>query len=150
MVSWCLIARVLDIKQFHIQSTCYHHHHTTMFSTLHIVAINIVLALGLTALWRTSPGSRTFRRFLHQQFALLAGRTLPDFSQLTGFPHPKPIHHFNIAHARPRPYRPFRWEYHQNMCMRVASLNTLRSSVPFHSSQEVGSRLLAGTGEYLS
>ena len=41
---------------------------------------------------------------------------LPDYSKLTGFPAPKPIHHFDIDTAKPRPYRPIRWEYHQTMC----------------------------------
>ncbi|OJA18513.1 hypothetical protein AZE42_08719 [Rhizopogon vesiculosus] len=90
-----------------------------MLSTLHIAGI--VVALGLAALWRNksaSPHSLSFWRFLQQKSAQLAGRGLPDFAQLTGFPHPKPVHILDIAHARPRPYRPFRWEYHQNMSLK--------------------------------
>lgn len=41
---------------------------------------------------------------------------LPDYSKLTGIPPPKPMHDFDIDSAKPRPYRPFRWEYHQTMC----------------------------------
>jgi hypothetical protein len=88
-----------------------------MISTLNVAGIAVV-AIALAAAWYnkgTSPSS--FWKSLRHKAALVAGRGLPDFAHLTGFPHPKPVHGFNIAHARPRPYRPFRWEYHQNMCM---------------------------------
>jgi hypothetical protein len=41
----------------------------------------------------------------------------PDYSTLSGVPSPKPYTNFNINQALPRPYRPFRWPYHQTMCM---------------------------------
>ena len=40
----------------------------------------------------------------------------PDYSTLSGVPLPKPYHEFDIKKALPRPYRPFRWNYHQTMC----------------------------------
>lgn len=40
----------------------------------------------------------------------------PDFETLTGVPHPEPYDKFDIDSAIPRPYRPFRWSYHQTMC----------------------------------
>lgn len=40
----------------------------------------------------------------------------PDYAKLSGFPAPTPLANFNIDAARPRPYRPFRWPYHQTMC----------------------------------
>lgn len=40
----------------------------------------------------------------------------PDYAALSGVPLPKPYHDFNIDRALPRPYRPFRWAYHQTMC----------------------------------
>lgn len=40
----------------------------------------------------------------------------PDYATLTEVPHPKPYHDFDIDKAIPRPYRPFRWAYHQTMC----------------------------------
>lgn len=40
----------------------------------------------------------------------------PDYAKLSGVPLPSPIHDFNIDNAVPRPYRPFRWAYHQTMC----------------------------------
>lgn len=41
----------------------------------------------------------------------------PDYSILTGVPHPKPCGpEFDINKAIFRPFRPFRWGYHQTMC----------------------------------
>lgn len=40
----------------------------------------------------------------------------PDYSTLSGVPMPKPYLDFNIDNAKARPYRPFRWPYHQTMC----------------------------------
>jgi hypothetical protein len=41
----------------------------------------------------------------------------PDYATLSGVPLPSPYPEFNIEKALPRPYRPFRWTYHQTMCM---------------------------------
>ena len=41
----------------------------------------------------------------------------PDYSKLSGVPLPEAYKEFEIEKARPRPYRPFRWAYHQTMCM---------------------------------
>jgi len=41
----------------------------------------------------------------------------PDYSLLSGVPLPKPYAHFDIQKAKPRPYRPFRWPYHQTMSL---------------------------------
>jgi hypothetical protein len=40
----------------------------------------------------------------------------PDYSILSGVPLPSPYPEFDINKALPRPYRPFRWAYHQTMC----------------------------------
>ena len=40
----------------------------------------------------------------------------PDYAELSGVPLPKPYKEFVIEKALPRPYRPFRWAYHQTMC----------------------------------
>jgi hypothetical protein len=40
-----------------------------------------------------------------------------DYFKLTDVPAPKPLPDFNVDNALPRPYRPFRWKYHQTMCM---------------------------------
>ncbi|KAG2752192.1 hypothetical protein P692DRAFT_20311419 [Suillus brevipes Sb2] len=89
-----------------------------MISTTNAAGI-VVVAVALAALcYSKNLSPRSLAKFLRQKAALVAGRGLPDFAQLTGFPHPKPVHDFNIACARPRPYRPFRWEYHQNMSLK--------------------------------
>jgi hypothetical protein len=41
----------------------------------------------------------------------------PDYAALSGVPLPAPYPGFDIDRALPRPYRPFRWTYHQTMCM---------------------------------
>lgn len=39
----------------------------------------------------------------------------PDYSVLSGVPYPKPCPSFHITKAAFRPFRPFRWTYHQTM-----------------------------------
>jgi hypothetical protein len=39
----------------------------------------------------------------------------PDYSVLSGVPHPTPAPSFDITKATFRPFRPFRWTYHQTM-----------------------------------
>lgn len=41
----------------------------------------------------------------------------PDYATLSGVRLPEPYLAFDIMKALPRPYRPFRWAYHQTMCM---------------------------------
>lgn len=40
----------------------------------------------------------------------------PDYATLSGVPLPQPYREFDIKAAKPRPYRPLRWAYHQTMC----------------------------------
>ena len=40
----------------------------------------------------------------------------PAYDILTGVPLPQPYKNFDYTKALPRPYRPFRWAYHQTMC----------------------------------
>jgi len=42
----------------------------------------------------------------------------PPYDILSGVPLPEPYENFDITKAVPRPYRPFRWAYHQTMCKR--------------------------------
>lgn len=49
----------------------------------------------------------------------------PDYAGLSGVPLPRPYHEFDIKKARPRPYRPFRWNYHQTMCKRSKLIHFL-------------------------
>ncbi|EUC37229.1 hypothetical protein COCCADRAFT_86138 [Bipolaris zeicola 26-R-13] len=41
----------------------------------------------------------------------------PDYATLSGVPLPNPCPEFDINKALPRPYRPFRWPYHQTMSL---------------------------------
>ncbi|KAL4872450.1 hypothetical protein BDV12DRAFT_193540 [Aspergillus spectabilis] len=41
----------------------------------------------------------------------------PDYAALSGVPLPRTYHEFDIERALPRPYRPFRWAYHQTMSL---------------------------------
>lgn len=41
----------------------------------------------------------------------------PDYAELSGVPSPSPYSAFKIESALPRPYRPFRWAYHQTMSL---------------------------------
>ncbi|KAK4502918.1 hypothetical protein PRZ48_006345 [Zasmidium cellare] len=41
----------------------------------------------------------------------------PDYAALSGVPAPEPYEDFDINKAVPRPYRPFRWAYHQTMSL---------------------------------
>ena len=40
----------------------------------------------------------------------------PNYAELSGVPLPEAYKEFDIEKAIPRPYRPFRWAYHQTMC----------------------------------
>ena len=50
----------------------------------------------------------------------------PDYEKLSGIPLPAAYTDFDIAKAMPRPYRPFRWAYHQTMC-ECSSVASIRS-----------------------
>ena len=40
----------------------------------------------------------------------------PNYAELSGVSLPDEYKEFDIEKAKPRPYRPFRWAYHQTMC----------------------------------
>lgn len=72
--------------------------------------------LPMSADYRKSPdGKYTPTGFSVKEIKLLGD--FPDYAGLSGVPLPQPYHGFNIDKAIPRPYRPFRWAYHQTMCM---------------------------------
>jgi hypothetical protein len=52
----------------------------------------------------------------HKMAAGSDNQDFTDYFALTGVPPPKPLPDFDIDKALPRPYRPFRWKYHQTMC----------------------------------
>jgi hypothetical protein len=72
--------------------------------------------LPLTASYRTAAlDVFTPTEFSAEEIRVLGD--FPDYAKLSGVPLPAPYHEFDINKARPRPYRPLRWAYHQTMCM---------------------------------
>ncbi|RAL12709.1 heme-dependent oxidative N-demethylase family protein [Aspergillus homomorphus CBS 101889] len=72
--------------------------------------------LPMTADYRTSPA----RRYTPTGFSVAELKALgdfPDYATLSGVPLPQPYPEFDIDKALPRPYRPFRWAYHQTMSL---------------------------------
>lgn len=81
------------------------------------VTENDVLAsqLPLTEDYRTSEGNKyTPTGFSVDEIKALGD--FPDYAELSGVPPPEVYSNFNLEKAIPRPYRPFRWSYHQTMC----------------------------------
>lgn len=77
------------------------------------IASNI---LPMTADYRNSPGSLyTPTGFSVDEIKALGD--FPDYATLSGAPLPNAYTEHEIDKAKPRPYRPFRWNYHQTMCM---------------------------------
>lgn len=60
------------------------------------------------------PSTYTYTGFSMREIKALGD--FPDYSTLTEVPPPEPYNEFDIDRAIPRPYRPFRWAYHQTMC----------------------------------
>ncbi|KAJ5176919.1 uncharacterized protein N7482_002796 [Penicillium canariense] len=72
--------------------------------------------LPMTADYRTSPGNLyTPTGFSVDDIKALGD--FPDYSTLSGVPLPNPYPEHDIENAKPRPYRPFRWSYHQTMSL---------------------------------
>ncbi|KND90844.1 hypothetical protein TOPH_04658 [Tolypocladium ophioglossoides CBS 100239] len=59
------------------------------------------------------PASRIFSGFTVGEVKALGN--FPDYAKLSGVPGPSPLKGFDVDSASPRPYRPFRWAYHQTM-----------------------------------
>lgn len=72
----------------------------------------------------------------------------PDYASLSGVPLPKPYDDFDIKKALPRPYRPFRWAYHQTMCKCIRFFRGARIKYTY-SSYEDGAGLVARTREHI-
>lgn len=71
--------------------------------------------MGFEEDFRTSdPTKYTFTGHSIQEIRGLGD--FPDYSTLSGVPLPEPYPEHDITTALPRPYRPFRWAYHQTMC----------------------------------
>ncbi|CAG7948146.1 unnamed protein product [Penicillium salamii] len=72
--------------------------------------------LPMSANYKTSPSNKyTPMGFSVKEINDLGN--FPDYAALSGVPLPSPYPEFDIAKALPRPYRPFRWSYHQTMSL---------------------------------
>jgi hypothetical protein len=60
------------------------------------------------------PKAFTPMEFSKEEIELLGD--FPDYATLSGVPLPQAYKDFVVEEAKPRPYRPFRWAYHQTMC----------------------------------
>lgn len=81
------------------------------------------------------PSSETALPEIHGDHVTATGFSLndisrlgdfPDYATLSGVPLPSPYTNFDITQARPRPYRPLRWAYHQTMCKQFSRLHRVR------------------------
>lgn len=71
--------------------------------------------IPLTANYKESgPSTYTPTGFSMEEVTALGD--FPDYAELSGVPLPSPYKDFKIETAVARPYRPFRWAYHQTMC----------------------------------
>ncbi|KAF6818877.1 hypothetical protein CMUS01_11823 [Colletotrichum musicola] len=72
--------------------------------------------LGLGSDYRTAdPSVFNFSGFSVGDIRSLGD--FPDYATLSGVPLPSPLKDFDVDKAVPRPYRPFRWAYHQTMSL---------------------------------
>ncbi|KAI1373529.1 hypothetical protein F4677DRAFT_429192 [Hypoxylon crocopeplum] len=72
--------------------------------------------LGFEEDYRTADDSK----YCYSGFSVRELKALgdfPDYSTISEVPMPRPYPEFDIARAKPRPYRPFRWAYHQTMSL---------------------------------
>lgn len=68
----------------------------------------------------------------------------PAYDVLSGVPLPEPYQNFDPERALPRPYRPFRWAYHQTMCKPHTVMVPARLDLMYCSFDENGTRLVVG------
>ncbi|KAF4126251.1 Protein of unknown function (DUF3445) [Geosmithia morbida] len=71
-------------------------------------------------------------KFVYSGFSVSEIRALgdfPDYAKLSGVPLPTPVPDFKVDAAFPRPYRPFRWNYHQTMDYWLELESTYRQRV---------------------
>ncbi|KAI0477273.1 alpha-1,2-mannosyltransferase [Xylariaceae sp. FL0804] len=64
---------------------------------------------------RASPAKHTPTGFSVREVRALGD--FPDYAALAEVPAPRAYDGFDLERARPRPYRPFRWAYHQTMSL---------------------------------
>ncbi|RGP68229.1 hypothetical protein FSPOR_5482 [Fusarium sporotrichioides] len=81
-----------------------------------------------------NPAAYNFTGFSVDEIKRLGA--FPDYAKLSGVPLPIPLKNFDLDAALPRPYRPFRWAYHQTMSLKkmdpdfwIEIENTYRSRI---------------------
>ncbi|KAL8378007.1 hypothetical protein RB595_008615 [Gaeumannomyces hyphopodioides] len=75
-------------------------------------------ALPTTRAIRASDGGELFTPTGFSLRDISSLGNFPDYSLLSGVPHPRPCgDNFDIKRTTFRPFRPFRWEYHQTMAL---------------------------------
>jgi hypothetical protein len=92
----------------------------TGLSDLYILGLVLPISLGLLACSFSSKQVRSVR--VKGIDPTLISSEFPDYAALSGVPLPKPLNNFDIDKAKPRPYRPFRWKYIQNMGMSFGNI----------------------------
>jgi len=76
--------------------------------------VGLTVCLGLLVYSFGHAGKRILSGFKVKLFASM----LADYYALSGVPLPTPLEYFDVDKAKPRPYRPFRWKYVQNMALK--------------------------------
>jgi hypothetical protein len=103
------------------------------------------LLLGLEMDYRlASPWRLLFSGFSVGEVRALG--SFPNYAALSEVPLPVALTDFDINTARPRPYRPLRWPYHQTMGKPTAGQGVMGAPLTKHvafSNSENGARLLA-------
>lgn len=64
---------------------------------------------------KADPSKYSYAGFSVKEIKALGD--FPDYARLSGVPLPNAYENFNVDKAKPRPYRPFRWAYHQTMSL---------------------------------
>lgn len=70
--------------------------------------------------WEEEYSTVDNSRYVYSGFSVGEIKALgdfPDYAALSGVPLPEPCQNFDVNKAIPRPYRPFRWSYHQTMSL---------------------------------
>jgi hypothetical protein len=95
----------------------------TGMHSLYFPGVILTMSLGLFVYWF---GSKRVLSVFGQVKTIFFYGEFPDYSALSGVPLPKPLKVFDLSKAKPRPYRPFRWNYVQNMGMSSAATSPCR------------------------
>ncbi|OAX82070.1 hypothetical protein ACJ72_03583 [Emergomyces africanus] len=98
--------------------------------------------LPITANYFTCPAKYTPTGLSTDEIKALGD--FPEYATLSGVPLPNPYFEFKPEMAKPRPYRPFRWNYHQTM-----SLTRMETDWWLELDQEYRSRITQRKELYL-